>query len=201
MNCDEVVRELLVPSGAITGPALEGHLAECALCSQEAEALARLDRAWHATRPAEPSDRSWNRLWYHVTQATETPATLPFRSTVADRARRWWFAAIAAQAAVVVLFLYAPARPGKAPLVVQNTLPGTVSAPAPLYEMEIEAGQTLILEVNENGNQVVCKPRLETTRELLALDESDTAEPVAVAVWDMNLLNGMESIAELASTE
>jgi hypothetical protein len=198
MRCDEVIRELAVPSGAMDAAAVKEHLATCASCAHQAEGFDRLDRVWEDTRPAEPSERTWNRLWQRVTLAADAPATLPLRP--GHRALRWWFVAIAAQAAAGVLLVFAPFR--TSPQNAQGMAPAPLaSAPGPVYEFDIEGGQTLFLEVDEAGDHVVCKPRLETTQELLALDEGENAEPIAVAIWDMKFFNYMESMATVASPE
>ena len=67
MRCDEVMRELNLPSDDQDDRALAHHLAECKACARWAEHAARFNRLWDATRPVDPSTESWDRLWSSVT--------------------------------------------------------------------------------------------------------------------------------------
>jgi hypothetical protein len=67
MRCDEVMRELSLPSDDRDDGALADHLAECEACALWSEHAARLNRLWDATRPIEPPTESWDRLWSSVT--------------------------------------------------------------------------------------------------------------------------------------
>ncbi len=66
MRCDEVMRELNQPGDVRDDRALAHHLAECQACAQWSEHAARFNRLWDATRPADPSTESWDRLWSSV---------------------------------------------------------------------------------------------------------------------------------------
>ena len=57
MRCDEVIRELAVPTDDRDSAALAEHLANCPSCAVWAKRDAEFDRLWDATRPAEPSSR------------------------------------------------------------------------------------------------------------------------------------------------
>jgi hypothetical protein len=67
MRCDEVMRELNLPSDDRDDRALAHHLAECKACARWAQHAARFNRLWDATRPVDPPTESWDRLWSSVT--------------------------------------------------------------------------------------------------------------------------------------
>jgi len=84
MRCDEVIRELAVPTDDRDGTALADHLAGCPSCVAWADRAARLDRLWNATRPLEPAPEAWGSVWANINQALESsalererPATTP----------------------------------------------------------------------------------------------------------------------------
>jgi hypothetical protein len=79
MRCDEVMRELNLPSDDRDDPALALHLAECKACARWAEHAARFNRLWDATRPGDPSSELWDRLWSAVTARLDhsVPITSP----------------------------------------------------------------------------------------------------------------------------
>ena len=66
MRCDDVIRELAVPSDGRDDQALATHLSKCDVCAGWAERAAKLDQLWDATRPAEPSPEAWDRVWSSV---------------------------------------------------------------------------------------------------------------------------------------
>jgi hypothetical protein len=74
MRCDEVIRELAVPTDGRDDLALSRHLADCKACARWAEQAAKFDRLWEATRPAEPSAEAWDHLWSSVTVELDRPS-------------------------------------------------------------------------------------------------------------------------------
>jgi hypothetical protein len=129
MRCDDVIRELAVPTDDRNTAVLSEHLANCSSCTDWAKRAAQLDRLWDATRPAEPSPEAWDAVWSHVvcsldsstaeevkafslpmvssngsSTKVETPVVLTRSSS---HARRWNWAAISligvAQAAAILL--------------------------------------------------------------------------------------------------
>src|SRR6478609_5808792 len=74
MRCDEVIRELSVPTPGRDDLAISRHLTGCETCSRWAEQAAEFDRLWDATRPAEPSAPAWDHLWSSVTVQLDQPA-------------------------------------------------------------------------------------------------------------------------------
>jgi hypothetical protein len=176
---------------------MQAHLDSCPSCAREAEQSDRFDRLWAASRPTDPGDAAWDQLWHRVTSGAERAAEFPEAVRFArapGRARRWWTVAAvaaAAQAAALLIACVLVIQLRRTP--VESHPPTTAAAAAPTYDFEIEVGQTLILELNDSDNHVVCKPRLSDTSALVYFDE--TVEPVSVADnWDLRLLNGMESI-------
>jgi hypothetical protein len=79
MRCDEVMRELNLPSDDRDNRALAHHLAECKACARWSEHAARFNRLWDATRPVDPPTESWDRLWSSVTARLDHsgPVTTP----------------------------------------------------------------------------------------------------------------------------
>jgi len=74
MRCDEVTRELSVPTPGRDDLAISRHLTGCKTCSLWAEQAAEFDRLWDATRPAGPSAAAWDHLWSSITAQLDQPA-------------------------------------------------------------------------------------------------------------------------------
>jgi hypothetical protein len=71
MNCDEVIRELAVPTEDRDLTALAEHLSHCPPCAGWAERANRFDRLWELTRPPEPSPDTWDSVWARVTASLD----------------------------------------------------------------------------------------------------------------------------------
>jgi hypothetical protein len=71
MQCDNVIRELAVPTDDRDSSGLTEHLAQCPSCATWADRVARFDRLWEATRPAEPISDIWDTVWAHVASAVD----------------------------------------------------------------------------------------------------------------------------------
>jgi len=75
MRCNEVVREMAVPTGSLEPAAIDEHLARCPACAAWAERAKGLDRLWKATRPSEPTADAWDSLWAGLN--TSLDASMP----------------------------------------------------------------------------------------------------------------------------
>jgi len=75
MRCNEVLRELAVPTDAQDSAAIDEHLARCPACAAWAERAKGLDRLWKATQPQEPAPATWDALWAGL--ATSLDALVP----------------------------------------------------------------------------------------------------------------------------
>jgi hypothetical protein len=213
LTCEIVERELDVPTGSVEPASIAAHLAACDPCAARAEAAARLDAAWHATRPNVPNADTWAALWSHV--ESEAPAhALSLRSQAAassSRHRRWaavWAVAAVAQVAALAVAYLILTRPSATspPVTIAQAPPAAVATPAlapasapataPVAQVvyELEPGSTLFLVLDEHADQVVVRPRFVNTAELVAFD-GDTPDPVASASQiDMELLNALEGL-------
>ena len=80
MRCDEVVRELAVPTVDRDRAELAEHLAGCPACAERARRSEALDRLWGATGPAEPSPEAWDAVWANIARSLPCPAPLPARA-------------------------------------------------------------------------------------------------------------------------
>jgi hypothetical protein len=125
MLCNELIRELAVPTDDRDSAAVAEHLANCTSCASWARRDAQFDRVWNATRPVEPSAQTWGTVWAYIASSydSSTPAefeaiaspmptlngSVPHseRPLASSRSRRWTWAAIGvislAQAAAVLL--------------------------------------------------------------------------------------------------
>jgi hypothetical protein len=72
MRCDEVIRELAVPSDHRDGTALAEHLTGCPSCAAWNRRAGLLDRLWDATRPPEPSPQAWDSVWANINHALQS---------------------------------------------------------------------------------------------------------------------------------
>jgi hypothetical protein len=88
MHCNEVIRELSVPTDDRDSAALTEHLASCPSCSHWAKRDAQLERVWNATRPTEPSPQVWHAVWARIASSldmstpVESEANTPARPTL-----------------------------------------------------------------------------------------------------------------------
>jgi hypothetical protein len=167
MHCDEVIRELAVPTDERDSAALAEHLASCHQCSVWATRDAEFEYLWNATRSGEPSGQDWDTVWSHIassldsTTSAETkeyrvpnaplngPAPLvetPIRSfSRSSRSRSWKRSAIVvigvAQAAGVLLAVGITWR-----MSTRSNVPPVV---------EIEAGQSVVIRVDDAAADIV----------------------------------------------
>lgn len=204
MRCAEAIRELTIPTPGADPGLLARHLADCPDCCSRAAAESAFDRAWDAGRPEPPTERDWQRLWGNVSTAAEIPAVLPLhpRQGFVTRNAYWLAVAAVAQAAAVLvaaaILLQGGRNVGTAstdPVTGQGVAAQVVSAVAPTYEFEINADQTLILEVGAGGDTIVCKPRWVNTDDLVAYDLEETADPsVEALAFSSDILSTMENL-------
>jgi len=198
MQCDEVMRELNLPGDDRHDQALAQHLAECQACARWAEHAARFNRLWDATRPADPSTESWDRLWSSVAARVDhsgpvaAPRSRPAHpfATVGDAApehsapvtRSWrGLAAIGlvglAQAAAlffaVNLFWNTTGKNVRPDDVAQQTAPSLDSV------VDVEWGQVIL--IRSEGSKTV------DITDLASLGSSNGEDP-----W-YDLFNGVES--------
>jgi hypothetical protein len=196
MRCAEVTRELAAPSPGADPAALAHHLDTCPRCAQEAETARRFDRVWAQTRPAEPSPAAWERLWAVV--AGDAPSTIPLVRP--DHRRRWVVpvlsVALAAQAAAMLIAVgILLQRNGIGAAGPVQRVVEVVPVPAQNFRFELDDGQTLILELDGSGGQVVCHPRLVSTDDLVAFDpEEGTPAPDIAFQSTLALLNHFEGM-------
>ena len=73
MRCDEAMREMTLPGDDRDDPGLAQHLAECQACARWAGHASRFNSLWDATRPADPSNETWDRLWSSVAERLDHP--------------------------------------------------------------------------------------------------------------------------------
>ena len=80
MHCDEVIRELAVPTDDRDSAALAEHLANCPSCAGWAKRDAQFDRLWDATRPVEPSPQIWDTVWAHIASSLDSSTPAEFEA-------------------------------------------------------------------------------------------------------------------------
>jgi predicted anti-sigma-YlaC factor YlaD len=166
MHCDEVVRELAVPTDERDSAALAEHLASCHQCSVWATRDAEFEYLWNATRSGEPSGQDWDTVWSHIASSLDSPTsaeTKEYRANVplngpaslvetpirsfspSSRSRSWKRSAIAvigmAQAAGVLLAVGITWR-----MSTGSNVPPVV---------EIEEGQSVVIRVDDAAADIV----------------------------------------------
>ena len=212
MRCDEVMRELNLPSDDRDDRALAHHLAECKACARWSEHAARFNRLWDATRPVDPPTESWDRLWSSVTARLDHsgPVTTPHSrpenpfASVGDAApqsaspvtRSWrGLAAIGlvglAQAAALLLAvnLYWNMSDKNVQPPRFSTSPDVVQRTAPSLDSEVDVEWGQVLLIRSDG------PKVEKI-DLALLEASSGEDP-----W-YDLFNSVESASTfLAMTE
>ena len=173
MRCDEVIRELAVPTDDRDGIVLAEHLAGCPSCAAWARRAALLDQLWDVTRPPEPSPQAWDSVWANITQALQSPSSSrsgtspkifahsgPAPTQTANRPRTRRFAGIAlmglASAAAILiavglaLRVQHPSQTLKTPEIAHNNPPSPSLVPSVIrvsqpvvFEWDIEEGHTV----------------------------------------------------------
>lgn len=88
MQCDNVIRELAVPTDDRDSAGLTEHLAQCPSCAAWADRAARFDRLWEATRPAEPTSEIWDTVWAHVASGVDKKEFVVHSSSLNGSAAR-----------------------------------------------------------------------------------------------------------------
>jgi len=160
MHCDELIRELSVPTDDRDSAALAEHLATCPSCANWARRDVQFDRLWNATRPTEPSGHAWDTVWARIASALDSSTPTEFKAfagsmatsngsipqvetplgltAAPSRSRRWNWAAIGliglAQAAAVLLAA------------------GWIWRGS---NVEIEAGQTVVIQFDAGTAKVI----------------------------------------------
>ena len=80
MRCDELIRELTVPTDDRDSAAVAEHLAKCPSCAAWAKNDAQFDCLWNATRPIEPSPQVWDTVWAHIASSLDPSAPAEFEA-------------------------------------------------------------------------------------------------------------------------
>jgi hypothetical protein len=193
MHCDDVIRELAVPTDDRDTAALAQHLASCSQCSEWAKKDAQFERLWNVTRPSEPSSQVWDEVWSHLRTSLDSPRPVNLKASTIElaplngsvsrlkmplespptqpRSRSWKWAAIAlvglAQAAAILLAVNSAWRisarsagPGLTTSIrspAPSNSPPAVKQSEPLLVpvVEIEAGQSVVIRVDDSATQVL----------------------------------------------
>ncbi|MEO6809274.1 MAG: hypothetical protein ABI353_09215 [Isosphaeraceae bacterium] len=168
MQCSDVTRELAAPTGDLAPIELQQHLANCPDCAAWNAKARRLDRLWAATRPAEPCDADFDRVWAHVTQSEAAPQA----QRAGPRFLPLWgvMAAGLALAAAVLLALVPMTGPKAG---VEPGIPRVATTQTVEPVIEVEAGQVLFIHVN--GDHVAIVRRARPEDEEMAVASADVA--------------------------
>jgi hypothetical protein len=180
MRCEEVTRELAVPTGGPDPSELTEHLALCSSCSDWDERSRQFDRLWDATRPAVPSAEVWRSVWEHASRPA-SPAKMPFQLPLRWRQSMLAVMSLAQAAAIFMLGL-----------VIARNLPQRVVSERVVYD-EVEQSHILFITLDAKGQRVDWQHRFDPP-ELIA-EQADELGPVGLG-WDMELLGRMENSEE-----
>ena len=151
MRCRDVTRSLSAPTGT-AGAEIADHLAACPRCASWAEQAARLDRAWAATRPAEPAASDFDAAWTAARRVVDEPRPI----AIPIRTRRVILIGLAglAQAAALVVAVWIPWR-DRGPEAVNPPDPIASIAPpdpapvqAEMSRVDLAEGQISIIHLN-----------------------------------------------------
>ncbi|HEY2159420.1 MAG TPA: hypothetical protein VGH33_27590 [Isosphaeraceae bacterium] len=111
-----------------------------------------LDRVWAATRPPELSADAFDRIWADVQRAyDDRPASLPMTRPVRARRRAVVLVALglAQLAAAGLIAAWAWNRPGVPGDGVVKVEPAKQSGPVVVARLDVEADETLIIELGD----------------------------------------------------
>ena len=94
MRCDELIRELAVPTddrdpGTVAEhlvSAVADHLANCSSCAAWARREAQFGELWNATRPVEPSAQVWGTVWAYIVSSLDSSTPAEFEAIASPMA-------------------------------------------------------------------------------------------------------------------
>jgi len=188
MRCSEVIRSLSQSeNGFDLDPVVSDHLASCERCAEWAEDDSRLLRAWHASRPAEPSLEAWNTVWAGISEglnASRHPhiLTLPERPAASRRFCPGLVTLGFAQAAAILLA--AIFLPGRHPYPPSHPQP----VPPELVAVEFEPGDLALIREKAGKWFVVPPP---SSRNALASTQLDDRQEMDDRYEMYNILEAM----------
>ncbi len=185
MNCDDVKREISVPTGVYGSDRMAEHLAACASCNIWAKRARQLDQVWDVTRPTEPGPEAWDSLWARVTSSLDqTPAKgftvestasrAPYGVVASEqapgsrrnqrvRSRRRTLLTVGliglAQAATVLIAVgltWNGSTRSNAPVIAGSGTPPHAAAKSQLaHVIEIDEGRLVVIQLDDAAVQVV----------------------------------------------
>ncbi len=206
MRCDQVIRELAVPSDDRDATALASHIASCPACAAWANRAVQFDRLWQATRPSEPTPDAWDTVWTNLaasldpstssqvaaiapqiassngsTRILEFPAGKQLRPSSGSRSLIFLTIGLAQAAAIFLAVSLTGPRfnPSQIPQI-SRTVDLTSSPPRSEPVVEIDEGRQVVIVINAEGQA----PKV--------IDR--TPEDGAFGVDDCVMYNTMESI-------
>jgi hypothetical protein len=176
MRCDDVIRELSVPTGAVDHTTLAEHVSGCARCAAWAEGGAKLERLWEATRPPELSDAAWGRIWENVSASIDRPKEPEPKVVAPSRRAAFAVFALAQAAAILAMVVYMPRS----------------SSRAKVTEIAASQAEPKIIEIDQDTVPVITFEKGGVhVRDVVLNDNANTVDEFFVG------LNKMESIAAL----
>jgi hypothetical protein len=220
MHCDDLIRELAVPTDDRDSAAVVAHLTNCLSCAAWAKRDAQFDRLWNATRPVEPSPQVWDTVWAHIALSLDssTPSEVEVVSSpmatfngsgsrierplgltvVSSRSRPWNWAAIGliglAQAAAVLLAVGWTLR--SSPKSQEPQIARATHSPALFPELSKAAKETGLRSVSaveiEPGPLVVIRMEDSTVK---VVDQTPDGISYSVDDWFL-VFNAVEAIAK-----
>jgi hypothetical protein len=191
MRCEEVTRELSVPTGRLSEPHFAEHLASCSRCAAWAEQCTQFNRLWLATQLPEPVPGEFEFVWSQVCRSVEpqsVPAVVASINQPAQSLRfpRWLrpvsLGLLASAAALFLAWLgllqagknAEPAHPNRGGSLVRVSLP----------TVEAESGETLFIHISGSDYEAQNVP-------VSALSDSDTVAA------ELDVFNHMESLSKM----
>ena len=167
MNCDEVIRELAVPTDDRDPAALAEHLANCPSCASWVKKDAEFRHLWDATRPADPPPQIWDTMWSQIASSLDSatpegskaymPSTLPLNGSLSPLETQFGLSPSSVPISIAKLGSDRPDRscPGRCD-------PGSAVAWSWYHSpskgptsVDIEAGRWVVIRVEDSAVKVV----------------------------------------------
>ncbi len=221
MRCDQVIRELAVPSDDRDPTAIAGHVTSCPACAAWANRAVQLDRLWQATRPSEPAPHAWDTVWTNLVASLEssTPSQLatissqtapsdgspimrafpPDRKLRSWSGTRYWVVMTIGftQAAAIFLAVTLTWSRFNPPQIPQLSRPADLVSSSPSLEsvVQIDEGQRVVIVINPEGQapRVIDRTLEEGAIGVAAKPLTALGRP-GTAVDDFVMYNTMESM-------
>jgi hypothetical protein len=164
LRCDDVIRALSLSAAPSERESsdLAGHLADCPTCAARWERNASFTRLWEATRPAQPTDSTWDALWARVSHQLDGAAD-PMVIPMSHRRLRLPRVSVGVMGMARIAAVIAA-------VVAVSTVPSPISPTRLEAKVDIPDGASVVIHENRAGHRTLV--RIDLAEAPTALDDN-----------------------------